>query len=375
MKNQVIFIYDHYYPAYGAGGPITSLSNLGHLINEEVELKILTSSYEYKSNSKLTSVKIDSWTSCMALPVWYASNWRSVRLALETLCSDRSTTLYLNGIFSWKYFLIPLLLSYRLGFKVIISPRGMLQAGAIKTKRTKKEIYLFFLKLSGLLSKATWHATDEQERADIESKITKEKKITVIPDVPLVFKTPNIFLKKVPDKLSLVYFSLIAEKKNLLFILEILNKPDFSTIQLDIIGPIKDESYWDRCKDFISGMLNPERICYKGKIQPDDVPKVLPDYHALVLPTHGENYGHVIIEMLACWRPVLISNNTPWNDLSEYEAGKALVLNNDVWEKEIHKMLLWDQEDFERASIAASHYYKLKIDHHKLKTQYLELFA
>ena len=35
----------------------------------------------------------------------------------------------------------------------------------------------------------------------------------------------------------------------------------------------------------------------------------------LILPTKGENFGHVIAESLSASLPVIISQNTPWRNL------------------------------------------------------------
>jgi glycosyltransferase involved in cell wall biosynthesis len=48
-----------------------------------------------------------------------------------------------------------------------------------------------------------------------------------------------------------------------------------------------------------------------------------------LFPTHGENFGHVIIESLSSGLPVLISDQTPWHDVTTYQAGFD-VSNDDV---------------------------------------------
>jgi glycosyltransferase involved in cell wall biosynthesis len=43
--------------------------------------------------------------------------------------------------------------------------------------------------------------------------------------------------------------------------------------------------------------------------------RVLAQHHLFFLPTHGENFGFVIVEALLAGCPVLISDQTPWRDL------------------------------------------------------------
>jgi hypothetical protein len=47
----------------------------------------------------------------------------------------------------------------------------------------------------------------------------------------------------------------------------------------------------------------------------------LSEYHFLLLPSKGENFGHSIIESFLANRPVIISKNTPWKDLAAKKLG------------------------------------------------------
>src|SRR5690554_6888758 len=56
------------------------------------------------------------------------------------------------------------------------------------------------------------------------------------------------------------------------------------------------------------------------------IPDLLKDYHAVFLPSRGENFGHVILESFMAGRPVVISDQTPWRNLEEKQAGWDLPL-------------------------------------------------
>jgi glycosyltransferase involved in cell wall biosynthesis len=47
-----------------------------------------------------------------------------------------------------------------------------------------------------------------------------------------------------------------------------------------------------------------------------------------LFPTHGGNYGHVIAELLSVGTPVLLSDQTPWRDLTIDGLGRDLALEN-----------------------------------------------
>jgi glycosyltransferase involved in cell wall biosynthesis len=56
-------------------------------------------------------------------------------------------------------------------------------------------------------------------------------------------------------------------------------------------------------------------------------------------PTRGENYGHVIAESLSVGTPVLISDQTPWRELSSDGLGWDLPLEAaDIFLEKIHFM-------------------------------------
>ena len=51
-------------------------------------------------------------------------------------------------------------------------------------------------------------------------------------------------------------------------------------------------------------------------------------YHVFLFPTLGENFGHVIQEALSAGCPCVISDQTPWQDLYENNAGYVGSLEN-----------------------------------------------
>ena len=65
----------------------------------------------------------------------------------------------------------------------------------------------------------------------------------------------------------------------------------------------------------IAGLPSNVRVAYGGVVAPDEVTAVLRRHHLFFLPTHSENFGHVIVEALAAGRPALVSDRTPWTDL------------------------------------------------------------
>lgn len=370
MSRDIVFVYDHFYPDYSAGGPVTSLANLARLLETSCNVKILTSASYYNTGATFEGIAFNQWTKQNNIEVWYAETSGSIIQAIDTLAPG--SLVYLNGLFSTKFFLPVLRHARRRKLDVVVTPRGMLQQGALRNKALKKSIYLFFLKLTGNLKNVRWHATDEEERNDIRKHFGKDLEVDVIPNVPRLPLHVSIPLRKDAGKLKLVCFSLISRKKNIKFLADLLVASNIPGITLDIVGPVKDNDYWAECMDTLlrsNGVVN-----YLGDVDPAQVNAVLSRYHLFVLPTHGENFGHAIMEAMSSFRPVLISEHTPWKDIEPFHGGFALPLVTSQWEEKLKVVRNWSQEEFDKACVGAMDYFRNKINMSGLRSMYLSLF-
>jgi glycosyltransferase involved in cell wall biosynthesis len=279
----------------------------------------------------------------------------------ELLQQISPAIIYLNIIFSTYFFLFPLLNIKKLSYqpRVVVCPRGMLQKGALVIKPFKKKVYLLLLSLSGLMNTAYWHATNEEEAKDIQKHFPKNRGIVIAANIPKPPFYKISIVKKEPGELRLVFLSLIAEKKNLLLLLELI-KSSNRNVTLHIYGPVFEEKYWHSCKELIDQM--PDKVQYKGEVIPVNVQPILSQYHALILLTKGENFGHAIYESLSVGRPVLISNYTPWNNLQESKAGINMDITNlEDCKTTLEKFIDMNQEEYNSycagAHSAAIQYY------------------
>lgn len=322
-KPALLIFNDQFYPAYKAGGPVQSLTNLVLALQQEYDISVVASAYDLNDEHMLDNVKPDQWSqvilpqSSSAVHVWYAGKGKPGAATINKIISDvKPSTVYLNGMFSSRYVILPLLNTKEIN--LVICPRGMLQKGALAGKALKKKVYLSALRISGLMKKVKWHATNEAEKNDIVREFGINSKIFVAGNIPKKPVENIVTLSKKPGELKLVYLSLISEKKNLLQAIKIVSLIN-EKISLDIYGPVKDEQYWKKCVEAIA--KSEGKVAYKGNVQPEMVQDVFSGYHASLLLTKGENFGHALYESLSAGRPVITSYFTPWNDLSEKKAG------------------------------------------------------
>lgn len=318
---RILVSYSHFAPSYKAGGPVQSLVNLTGLLGDSYSFYVYCSAFEMGENITMKEINPDQWNVYGNVKVYYCSRASSASFRKVVKHVDPEC-IYINGLFSLSYNIIPLILSSKSKTRVVVAPRGMLQAGALQVKKFKKSIFLKLFTLSGLHRNLIWHATDEQEKLDIRNVMGEKSDIRLAPNVPR--RPLDIMVEKVKERgsLRMVYLSLITEKKNLDKLLLALRDVDVA-IELDIFGPIKDKDYWKHCQTLMSDQKH--TIKYKGIVEPANVQKILSTYHVLALPTKGENFSHAIYEALSVGTPCLISPYTPWGDLQSISAGLTVL--------------------------------------------------
>jgi glycosyltransferase involved in cell wall biosynthesis len=143
----------------------------------------------------------------------------------------------------------------------------------------------------------------------------------------------------------------------------------------DIYGNLEDKDYWKVCLNLISELPSHVRVNYQRELKFDEVQTAISNYHALYLPTLNENFGHSIVESLLCGCPVIISDQTPWNDVNNSGAGFAIPLSHKrQFTDAIIEMARLDQAEFSEKSKLANTYISDKIDLKRVKDQYTQMF-
>ncbi len=297
---------------------------------------VATSAFDLNDSVPYSNVILNKWNKVLLLagcsiPVWYNAKPIIYPKTFRKIFDDaKPDVIFINGLFT-SWMLVPLYIN-RIGglrnAKVILSPRGMLQMGALNSGARKKYLFLKVLGTLGFFKNICWHATTTDEKDDIKREIAADVNVYVAENIPKMPIPSFLAINKVSGELRLVYISLISKKKNLLLLIRSL-KTLTSNITLDIYGPIKDEKYWQYCMKEIKSLPTELKIKYKGEIQPFQVQQIIQEYHALVLLTKGENFGHALFESLSVGRPIITSNFTPWNDLKKNEAGWNLDIENE----------------------------------------------
>lgn len=373
-----IFVFtDWYEPGFKAGGPIRSCVNFALHLKDEYAIYIFTSDRDLGDQTGYTQIEANCWLEKEGVQLYYVSpaalNWENMLVRLQEIKPD---FVYLNNMYS-RYFTIYPLLMKMLGLiktSVVLAPRGMLKSTAIQYKLQKKKLFFRVMKLFNIPGKIVFHATDNTEEADIKywfGKTISVKQISNFPPIQKILQPTH----KERTTLKIVFTGRVHPIKNLDFLLRCL-QPVAGTVSLTIVAAIEDETYWFECKKIIDSLPETVKIELKQNVPHQQVEQLINTHHLFVLPTLGENFGHAIFEALSAGRPVLISDQTPWRNLSEHHAGWDLSLNDQAgFVRVLQEVADMDDETYQQWSRGAWQFAKNFSESAHLKEKYLELFS
>ncbi len=369
---KVLIMYLGYKPAKTYGGPVNSINNIVEGLGEEFNFYIIASDHEFRSRERLINIE-DGWNTQNRAKVLYLSDEEfNINNILNKIYEITPDVIYLNSIFLYKFLFSSLKYLKKNKIRLIIAPRGELCKNALKIKSNKKEVYIKVLKLFNLKDKAIWHSTSNEETMQICKKLNVQKdKIKQIEVLPTNIINKEYKSVKKENELKCVFISRICEKKNLLAAIRYVKNAE-QNITLDIYGFIEDKKYWKRCEKEIGDL---RRIKYCGEIEPNKVVETFSKYNLFLFPTYSENYGHVIAEAMMGGCPVLISNQTPWNDVEKENAGFVIKLGNDKeFIDTLNSVYRMNEEEYYKLQRNCREYIAKKIDYKKILERYKELF-
>lgn len=343
MKNILIFL-PNYYPGYLSGGIARSVLNSTNWLGNEFSIYIVTRDRDLGSKTPYSNVCRESWVPVGHAHVRYlAPQQLSLKYLIRLINQTKHDVLHLNSFFD-PVFTIKILLLRRLGFiktgHVLLSPRGEFGWGSLSLKYLKKSSYIKFSRMFGFYRNLLWHASSKFEAEDISKALQiPHDVIRTALDLPINC-TQAIFQdkSKLKKNLKIIYLARLTREKNLDGALKLLQRVTMP-IDFDIFGPQEDALYWEECQTLMSHLPSHVNATYHGAVSPEQVFNIMVNYDLLLLPSHGENYGHVIAEALSVGTRVLISTLTPWQDLETDELGWACELNDPQGYADIIDML------------------------------------
>lgn len=386
---RILCVTDWYLPAYKAGGPVRSVSNLiSTLTGDEFEFYVLTRDRDLGENSPHAGVPLEAWTTKGRAHVFYTAN-HSLSNFRRRINEVKPDIIYLNSFFSTFARKVLLLRRLRLigSSVVVVAPRGELSPGALQLKWPKKKLYIRVAAAIGLCRKLLWHATAELEKSEILSllseyhleKGTREEisgRIHVASNISGTGSdiATKLSAQKKAGQVSFLFISRVSPKKNLVFALELLASVR-GGVKFDIYGPVDDPSYWRICEATIGRLPGNVQVRYLGPLPHHEVQEKFSQYHFFLFPTLGENFGHAIAESLSAGCPVVISDATPWRDLDRKNVGWDLPLaDRGSWLRVLQRCADLDDEAYRAMSAACESYFREWARSPAIRQENVELF-
>lgn len=364
MKPQVLIFIDWYTPGYKAGGPVRSMVNLIANLHQQIDFFIVTGDTEYTENKPYSDIQVDQWQpGVYGESVFYSSRQFRTPSNWKALINERKwDKIYVNGIYSAWFSVMPLILTRKSSMPRIVASRGMLAPGAMAHGKTKKSLFLKAMKLFGAYRGVRWQATNDTEAAQIRKWIGSST-IEVVANLPKpqATKDPSTTTKE-KGTLRVISVARIAVEKNTALALAALDQVN-GQVRYDIYGPIYDEEYWQHCQHLIAELPSHIQVFNHGPIHPSAVAELLESAHLLLMPSAGENFGHTMLESLTAATPMIISDKTPWNGLREAKAGVNVPVQdlekavNELAET-IQEFVNMNQQEYDLWSMGAFDYAK-----------------
>ncbi len=345
---KIAVLCDWYLPGYKAGGPIQSVANLVDRLDHEFH--VITSDRDLGESEAYPTITPNEWNEGkVGEQIIYLSPDQQTQERFEDLLSLHNyDAIYLNSMFSAAFSIKPMqaIRKLKLSDRVVLAPRGMLKSGAMSQKGWKKQAFLWVAKTLGWYKNIRWHATNEQEAKEI-AHFFGSCNIRVAPNLISAKSGSFSPTKKEVGLLKITTVARISPEKNILNAIEFLRgvKCEEVCIHWEIFGTQNDQDYLALCQDAAQNISCAD-IILKGEIQHDQIAQKLAENHLFYLPTLGENYGHSIVESFLSGTPVLISDKTPWRQLSDKHAGWDVALEEANFVDRITSCISMNQEEY-----------------------------
>lgn len=319
-----------YPPAFRGGGPIRTLEALVDNAPAAYEVRVVTRDTDHGDSTPLP-VPANVWSEHDGVAVRYSSvdTFRGLVSAMASARASRPALVYVNSFFDLQMSIVPQLLR-KVGYlspdRLLLAPRGEFGIAAISSKSLKKKGFLALYRFLGLHRDVTWHASSRAEKADVE-RVWGPAALVVVREndtlLPPTSDRSGISADVADRALALVSVGRLVEHKGLHIVLEALQDAPAPT-ELDIYGPAEDKSYTERCRALVDQLPGHVRVRFHEALPHEEVRNTVSRFDALVMPTAGENFGHVIAEALSVSCPVVCSDTTPWSDTLRFGGGKVV---------------------------------------------------
>jgi glycosyltransferase involved in cell wall biosynthesis len=242
---------------------------------------------------------------------------RALRSALKSLAGDVDVV-HAHGLWLMSN-VYPAWAADRSGKPLVVSPRGMLGAAALRFSRWRKRLFWLALQGGALRRAACLHATSGAELADIRAAGLRQP-VAVIPN-GIDVAAPDGAKKTSTGLRTALFLGRIHPKKGLESLLAAWARveavhPDW---RLDIVGPLEVKYSGELQRIITDRKLARARLA--GPLYGAEKFRAYAQADLFVLPTLNENFAMTVAESLAQGTPVISTKGAPWQGLEMHKCG------------------------------------------------------
>ena len=237
-------------------------------------------------------------------------------------------------------------LAQKRGYKVVLTPHGMLEPWIIKRHHWTRKVPALWLYQKAAVQRADCvQATAESERGNL-LKLGYNSNIKV---VRLGIDAESIEMKRSWKRSrQILFLSRVHVKKGINFLVEAADvlRNELQGYKILVAGE-GEADYVEAMKRMIYDRGLQDIVQLIGGVYGDEKWRLFQTSDFFVLPTHSENFGLAIAESLASGTPVITTVGTPWSDLNSSEAGAWIEIGTEPLVETLRRFLSLSTEKLE----------------------------
>lgn len=356
----------HYIPSIDrmAGGISTYMQVLAKPLGTMAEVHIMTHASE--NPLPMENCKVHD------IPRYrpFSGVWK--KAVVDLLDSVRPDIVHVNCCWTPDCAMIQRLAQKR-GYKVVLTPHGMLEPWIIKRHYWTRKVPALWLYQKAAVQRADCvQATAESERDNL-LKLGYNSNIKV---VRLGIDAESIEMKRSWKKSrQILFLSRVHVKKGINFLVEAADvlRNELQGYKILVAGE-GETDYVEDMKRMICDRGLQDIVQLIGGVYGDEKWRLFQTSDFFVLPTHSENFGLAIAESLASGTPVITTMGTPWSDLNSSEAGAWIEIGTEPLVETLRKFLALSDEELEAMGRNGRKLIETKYSAHVMAEQMMEVY-
>ena len=356
----------HYIPSIDrmAGGISTYMQVLAKPLGTMAEVHIMTHASE--NPLPMENCKVHD------IPRYrpFSGVWK--KAVVDLLDSVRPDIVHVNCCWTPDCAIIQRLAQKR-GYKVVLTPHGMLEPWILKRHYWTRKVPALWLYQKAAVQRADCvQATAESERDNL-LKLGYNSNIKV---VRLGIDAESIEMKRSWKKSrQILFLSRVHVKKGINFLVEAADvlRNELQGYKILVAGE-GDADYVEAMKRMICDRGLQDIVQLIGGVYGDEKWRLFQTSDFFVLPTHSENFGLAIAESLASGTPVITTVGTPWNDLNDTNSGAWIEIGTQPLTDTLRKFLALSDEELETMGRNGRKLIETKYSAHVMAEQMMEVY-